>query len=363
MVRLIPRPDGESFLSWYNAGLTILWPGLEFWTKSDWRGVHNLGSPGDGLVVAANHISWFDPLVLAKFVNDSGRSPRFLAKSSVFELPLAGQIFKGADQIPVFRESSNAAGAVSAAIDAVNNGECVVMYPEGTITRDPDIWPMTGKTGAARIALYTRKPLIPVAQWGAQEVMAPYKLEANLWPRKTMHMVAGDPIDLSDLYDLELTEEVFQAATNRLMDTITDMLSQLRGETPPDHRWSMSADTYVPRGPTQVQPAGASSTAASSKETAETKGRTAKKASAAKKSAATKASAAKKSAATKASAAKKSAATKASAAKKATATKASAAKKSAATKASAAKKSAATEASAAKKTTDTGSAGGSGADQ
>lgn len=251
-MRFLPRPTGESFLSWYNAGVAILWPPLQLLTHRDWRGVERLGAQGDGMVLAVNHISWFDPFVIAHFINDSGRSVRLLAKSEVFDVPIGGQILKGSNQIPVYRDTGDAAGAVRAAVDAVNEGECIVVYPEGTITRDPDLWPMTGKTGAARIALQTRKPLLPVAQWGAHEVMPPYRLEANLLPRKTMHMWTGEPVDLSDLYDREPTPEVLRAATTRIMDAITDLLGQIRGEQPPTDRWNLKTGAREPKGPTTL---------------------------------------------------------------------------------------------------------------
>ena len=78
-------------------------------------------------------------------------------------------------------------------------GECVVVYPEGTITRDPDLWPMAGKSGAARIALATGCPVIPIGQWGAQDLLAPYAKKPDLFPRKPVTMKVGDPVDLSDL--------------------------------------------------------------------------------------------------------------------------------------------------------------------
>ncbi|GAA4952343.1 hypothetical protein GCM10023238_18410 [Streptomyces heliomycini] len=81
---------------------------------------------------------------------------------------------RGTGQIPVYRESTDALSAFRPAIDAVERGECVAFYPEGTLTRDPDGWPMTGKTGAARVALQTKCPVIPVAQWGANELLPPY---------------------------------------------------------------------------------------------------------------------------------------------------------------------------------------------
>lgn len=245
-MRLFPRPEGESLVSWYNAGVGMIWPVVQLSTRRNWQGVENLGRPGDGMVVAANHISWLDPFVLAQFLNDNGRSPRFLAKASLFDVPLGGDVLKGANQIPVYRETADATNALSAAIEAVREGESIVIYPEGTITRDPAIWPMTAKTGAARIALASRMPLVPVAQWGAQDVMRPYKLEARFWPPKTMTFRAGEPVDLTDLYDEPMDAQVLAVATDRLMDAITAMLADIRGETPPDGRFDAKSGTYVP---------------------------------------------------------------------------------------------------------------------
>lgn len=248
-MRLLPRPQGESLVSWYGLGVTVLWPPMQTLTKRDWRGVENLGRPGEGRILAANHISWFDPFVLCHFINDNGRSVRILAKASLFDVPFGGTVLKGTRQIPVYRDTGDAAAAVDAAVEAVDDGECLLLYPEGTITRDPDLWPMTGKTGAARIALRTRKPVIPIAQWGAQEIMGPYRMEARLLPRKTMHVAAGPPVDLSDLYEEEPTPAVLDVATNRIMDAITEQLAQLRGEEPPQGRWHMKAGAREPRGP------------------------------------------------------------------------------------------------------------------
>lgn len=245
-MRLLPVPKGESPLSWYGAAVGVLWPGMMVATHRDWRGQSFLGSSGQGRVIVANHVSWFDPFVLAHYLNDSGRAPRFLAKASVFDVPVGGQILAGAKQIRVYRESGNAAKAVEAAVEAVQDGEAVVVYPEGTITRDPQLWPMRARTGAARIALTTRTPVIPVAQWGAHEVMAPYKLEARLWPIKTMHVWAGPAVDLSDLHGRGLSARTLELATDRIMDAITAQLAQIRGEMPPAGRWDRKLDRRVP---------------------------------------------------------------------------------------------------------------------
>ena len=81
------------------------------------------------------------------------------------------------------RLSRNAVGAYDAAVQAVREGECVVVYPEGTLTRDPDLGRCTGKSGAARIALETGCPVIPVGQWGAQDAAPAVLRRAATWCR------------------------------------------------------------------------------------------------------------------------------------------------------------------------------------
>jgi len=201
-------------------------------TRRDWRGAENFPSSG-GFVVCPNHISYVDPFTFAHFLYDNGHPPFFLGKSGVFEIPVIGRLLTAAQQIPVARGTSHAAEAFSAAVAAVNDGKCVPIFPEGTLTRDPQIWPMTGKTGAARVALTTRCPVIPVAQWGPQEIQRPYARELHLFPRKTMRMLAGPPVDLSDLYDKPLDSATLREATNRILDAITRQLETLRGEKAP----------------------------------------------------------------------------------------------------------------------------------
>ena len=172
---------------YYRFAALVLKPPMTVLTKRDWHGQEWLQQeypPTDGIVVVSNHLSWFDPIALSHILWNNGRPPRFLAKEKLFHIPGVGQIVGGAGQIPVFRETENAADSVRAAVDAVHDGEAVVVYPEGTITRDPDLWPMTGKTGAARIALLADVPVIPIAQWGAQDVMGPYAKEFKVFYQK-----------------------------------------------------------------------------------------------------------------------------------------------------------------------------------
>ena len=190
-----------------------------------------------GCIVVPNHVSHLDPLLTAYFLHDHGRIPRYLAKSGLFNTLGVGAILKSAEQIPVERLSKDAVGAYGAAVQAVNDGECVVVYPEGTLTRDPDLWPMTGKSGAARIALATGAPVIPVGHWGVQDVLYPYASRPHLFPRKHVRMKAGDPVAIDDLRALPQTPQVVNETTGRIMAAITDIVAELRGEVAPAERF------------------------------------------------------------------------------------------------------------------------------
>lgn len=207
-------------------------PLLVILTRRDWRGAEHLPTTG-GFIVAPNHLSHVDPLTFAHFLYNSGRPPRFLAKSALFTIPVVGWVVHNAGQIPVHRESRNAAEAFSGAVAAVDAGECVVIYPEGTLTRDPALWPMVGKTGAARVALATGCPVIPVAQWGPQQMLPPYSRRPRLLRRTRVQVTAGPPVDLDDLRGLPITPEVLRRATERILARITTMLAELRGEPAP----------------------------------------------------------------------------------------------------------------------------------
>jgi 1-acyl-sn-glycerol-3-phosphate acyltransferase len=218
----------------------LIRPLLTTLCKRDWRGRENMPREG-GVIVVANHYSFFDPISLGHFLVKTGRTPRFMAKAGVFKNPVLGRLFKAAGQIPVHRESREAAYALRDAVAAIERGEVVIMYPEGTMTKDPDLWPMVGKSGAARMALRTGAPILPVAQWGAQEVFAPYSLTPHFFPRKTLKVTAGPPIDLASVVGKEITSTSLNTATDLIMDTLTGMLAELRGEEPPAVRFDPAA--------------------------------------------------------------------------------------------------------------------------
>ena len=134
------------------------------------------------------------------------------------------------------RLSTDAARSYDAAVEAIHDGQAVVFYPEGTITRDPGLWPMRGKTGAARVSLTTGCPVVPIGHWGVQDLLPPYG-KPDLLPRKTIHVKAGDPVDLDDLRERPITPDVLHEATDRIMAAITGIVQELRGETAPTERY------------------------------------------------------------------------------------------------------------------------------
>ncbi len=231
-VRKLERKRGWAM----TVAASILKPTLLAATSRTWIDGEKIPASG-GCIIAINHISHIDPLVSAHFVYDHGRLPRYLAKSGLFTNKYLGGFLSSAGQIPVERLSRNAVGAYDAAVRAIADGECIVIYPEGTLTRDPDLWPMKGKTGAARIALATGCPVIPVGQWGAQDVLPPYTTTPHLLPRKNITMKAGDPVQLDDLLALPPTPEATAQATDRIMAAITGLVEDLRGATAPAERY------------------------------------------------------------------------------------------------------------------------------
>lgn len=192
-------------------------------------------------IIAPNHYSEIDPVMIGMVVWKLHRVPRFLAKESLFRVPVLGWFLRKSGQVPVARGGAARGSApLAAARKIVEDGRVVVIYPEGSLTRDPDMWPMRGKTGAARMALELGIPVIPIAHWGTQQVMARYAKKISVFPRKTIAVKVGDPVDLSAFQGRNLDAATLNEATGVIMDAITDLLADLRGEPAPEKRWDPS---------------------------------------------------------------------------------------------------------------------------
>jgi 1-acyl-sn-glycerol-3-phosphate acyltransferase len=215
-------------------------------TKQDWGSGENLPRTG-GVIVVANHISNFDPAVVAQFLAWNGRWGRALGKSEIWDVPLLGRLATACGQIPVERNTSRARNSLVHAEEALAAGECILIYPEGHRTTDPELWPMTASPGAARLALRTGCPVIPLGQWGAQDVMPGSKLTwPRFFPRKTMHFRVGEAVPLSDLYGRVDAVSV-AAASSRIMAAITGLVAGIRGIDAPEDVYDIRVGHRVPR--------------------------------------------------------------------------------------------------------------------
>lgn len=225
---------------WYRLAVVVVKPLATLLTRRRWLGMENL-PPAGGVIVAANHHSYADPFTVAHALYDNGRVPRFLAKAEIFRVPLIGSLMRGAGQIPVHRHTADASAALLDAVTALRQGECVVIYPEGTVTRDPDRWPMAGRTGVARLALASGCPVVPLAQWGAQVL---HDKRDGIHLRRTEVVTQlGPPIDLRGFLGRPATADQLREVTDMIMDELQRMVGGLRGQEPPaqvygalDHR-------------------------------------------------------------------------------------------------------------------------------
>ena len=194
------------------------------------RYLHLERMPQDGpAILVVNHVSHVDPFLVAKLVLDAARVPRFLAKESIFEVPVVGWGMRAMGHIPVKRGTTDARQSLAAAVAALDRGELIVLHPEGTVTRDPDGWPMAGKTGAARLAtLVPEVPVIPVVQWGVQDQVDLYHRTVKLVPRPKHALSIGEPIDLSAFHGVEATPRVLREITELIMLRLRHDVAELR---------------------------------------------------------------------------------------------------------------------------------------
>ncbi|HYN92675.1 MAG TPA: lysophospholipid acyltransferase family protein [Pilimelia sp.] len=217
---------------WRRIAVAVVKPTMLVLTRQDWRGMEHVPRTG-GIIIVPNHISHADPLAAAHFVYEAGRWPQFLGKASVFRVPLVGWVLHRVGQIPVERGSVDAARSLETLVAAVQAGGAVIIYPEGTTTREPDLWPMRGKTGAARLALATGAPVIPVAMWGPERLFDPRTSRLRPRPRTPVTVVAGPPVDLRRWAGAPPTRETLIEMTDEIMLRLRDMLAEIRGGPPP----------------------------------------------------------------------------------------------------------------------------------
>lgn len=232
---------GREVTPTYSSVVHILRPMLMRITDRHWSGQENLPKEG-GFIAVSNHVTNLDPLTFGHYLVDAGIPVKFLGKAELFKVPVVGQVLTGARQIPVHRGSSRAIESLDAAAEAIARGECIGIFAEGTLTHDPDMWPMQGRTGAARLALATGAPVIPVAQWGAHRIIPRYEVQPITLKKQRVDVMALPPVDLSAFEGKPLTAEVLRQATDAIMWDLTRGVAQLRGEDPPERLYDRRVD-------------------------------------------------------------------------------------------------------------------------
>ena len=218
---------------WIRAWVIILFPVSSLFFRLRWRNLQRVPAPEQGgVLIAINHLSHADTILMARLVWSSGRVPRFLIKAGVFDWPVIGRMMHGAGQIPVYRGTADAAQSLKAAVAALERGEAVVIYPEGTTTKDPDNWPMQAKTGIARLVLAAPDtPVVPIGQWGAHK-MGGFSIK-RLGRRRTSLASVGEPLDMSRFRGKEPSGALLREVTDEIMSAIRDEVALLRDEEPP----------------------------------------------------------------------------------------------------------------------------------
>jgi len=216
---------------WIRLCVVIIYPLCGLLFRIRWRHLDRMPATG-GVIVVINHVSHIDTLLMARLIWQTGRVPRFMIKSGVFEKPVLGMIMRGSKQIPVARGTADAAKSLDAAVEELRAGEAVIIYPEGTITRDPDQWPMQAKSGIARLILAAPEiPVVPIGQWGAQKLLG----SRRAWfTRRRVAASLGEPLDMSHHAGQPITIEALRSVTDQIMRAVRDEVAALRGMPAPD---------------------------------------------------------------------------------------------------------------------------------
>ena len=202
----------------YSAARVVFLPPLHYGLAWTVEGTEHIPSSGP-VVLASNHVSYLDPLVLGYLADRRGRRVRFLAKDELFDKRGLGSLLRGAHQIPVARGKADAADALSAAVEALAAGECIAVFPEGTISLDLE--PMRGKSGTARLAVQRPDvPVVPVGLWGTHRILMKGRKPNWKWGVAEVAVI-GAPLHPKD-------DEHVKDFTARLMGAVSECVARAR---------------------------------------------------------------------------------------------------------------------------------------
>ncbi|WP_231988292.1 lysophospholipid acyltransferase family protein [Nakamurella panacisegetis] len=225
-------PVFETANKWIRLCEIVMFPLTRMLGRPSFEGLEHIAVPGPVLVVG-NHISELDPVYTAVYLRKSGRIPHIMAKASLWKVPVVGRILTGTEMIPVERGGGQGQVGLQAAIDSLQAGRVVLIYPDGTCSRDPDHWPMKPRPGVAAMALAGDFPVVPVVHWGTQEVLPYLGKGFHPFPRKKIRIVAGPPIDLSAFRGQAVDARLIRDVSYVIQGAVRDLLAQVRGVPAP----------------------------------------------------------------------------------------------------------------------------------
>ena len=232
----VPKVPKNEITMGFRLVAFFLAPVLRLFFRIKTTGLENL--PKGGYILVGNHLSYLDPLAFAYSVFlHMKRAPHYLAKEALFRVPILGAILPKVGQIPVYRSGRGNEEPMRAAKEFLKAGQVVIVFPEGTLTRDPDLWPMRGKTGAVRLAVELGLPIVPAAHWGVDKVLGPYTKKLRPNPLHLVQVKVGKPMRFDHLKESDLTASVLAVETNKVMNEIAALVGQMRGQTPPAELW------------------------------------------------------------------------------------------------------------------------------
>ncbi|MBV7363976.1 1-acyl-sn-glycerol-3-phosphate acyltransferase [Actinomycetaceae bacterium TAE3-ERU4] len=193
-------------------------------------------------LVVCNHLSSFDGVSMVFFFWKAGVHIRLVGKHTAFKFPVIGRFLSALGHIPIHRDSPQAKTIVDTCARHLSQGDIVGLYPEGTTTRQKQYWPMTFKTGAARIALRTGCKIVPVVSWGNQQFFPRYSFIPRFWRRPKMIFRALDPVETKQWSKCfpDYTEDALaRELSDHLCGLITSALAKERGEEPPEKTFDL----------------------------------------------------------------------------------------------------------------------------
>ncbi len=211
-LRMLPSVDPV-----YSVAKGVFWPWLRWGLRWTIEGADHIPTSGP-VILASNHVSYLDPLTLAWVADQRGRHVRYLAKAELFDKPVLGTLLRAAHQIPVRRGRAEAADALTAAVDALARGECIGVFPEGTISEDLE--PMLAKSGTARLAHPAGVAITPVGLWGTHRILTKGRKPHWQW-RIPQTAVVGEPIVIGP-------DEHVKQTTERMMTGIIECVARAR---------------------------------------------------------------------------------------------------------------------------------------